>query len=55
MTKLKVAVLFGGVSTEHEVSIVSAKSVMQNLDKEKYEIIPIGITKRENGFCTQAR
>ncbi|WAM34442.1 D-alanine--D-alanine ligase family protein [Caldicellulosiruptor morganii] len=45
MTKLNVAVLFGGVSTEHEVSIVSAKSVMQNLDKEKYEIIPIGITK----------
>ncbi|WPX08268.1 D-alanine--D-alanine ligase family protein [Anaerocellum danielii] len=45
MTKLKVAVLFGGVSTEHEISIVSAKSVMQNMDKEKYEIIPIGITK----------
>lgn len=35
MTKLKVAVLFGGVSTEHEISIVSAKSIMQNMDKEK--------------------
>ncbi|ACM61116.1 D-alanine-D-alanine ligase [Caldicellulosiruptor bescii] len=45
MTKLKVAVLFGGVSTEHEISIVSAKSIMQNMDKEKYEVIPIGITK----------
>lgn len=46
MNKLKVAVLFGGVSTEHEVSIISAKSIIQNLDKEKYEVIPIGITKK---------
>ncbi|MEZ0536990.1 D-alanine--D-alanine ligase family protein [Caldicellulosiruptoraceae bacterium PP1] len=45
MNKLNIAVLFGGVSTEHEVSIISAKSVIENLDKEKYEIIPVGITK----------
>ncbi len=43
--KLKIGVIFGGRSGEHEVSIVSASAVMDNLDKEKYEIIPIGITK----------
>lgn len=41
--KLKIGVLFGGRSAEHEVSLVSAQSVMQALDKNKYEIIPIGI------------
>ena len=40
-----VAVLFGGQSFEHEVSRVSAQSVIENLDAEKYDIIPIGITK----------
>lgn len=43
--KIRVAVLFGGRSGEHEVSLVSATSVIENLDKEKYEVIPIGITK----------
>ena len=43
-TKLRIGVLFGGRSTEHQVSLVSATSVMQSLDREKYEIIPIGIT-----------
>lgn len=43
--KIRVAVLFGGRSAEHEVSLVSAQSVIDNLDKEKYEVIPIGITK----------
>ncbi len=38
-------VLFGGVSTEHEVSRVSATSILKNLDKDKYNIFPIGITK----------
>lgn len=42
--KLKVGVLFGGRSAEHEVSLVSAASVIDALDKNKYEIIPIGIT-----------
>lgn len=42
--KLKIGVLFGGRSTEHEVSLVSAASVIEALDKDKYEIIPIGIT-----------
>ncbi|NLG88275.1 MAG: D-alanine--D-alanine ligase [Clostridiaceae bacterium] len=43
--KKTVAVLFGGQSFEHEVSRVSAQSVIENLDKDKYDIIPIGITK----------
>lgn len=43
--KLRVAVLFGGRSGEHEVSLRSAASIMQALDKEKYEVVPIGITK----------
>lgn len=43
MSKLKVGVIFGGVSTEHDVSIASGTSVIKNLDKEKYDIIPIYI------------
>lgn len=43
--KLTVCVLFGGQSSEHEVSRVSAASVINNLDKEKYDIVTIGITK----------
>ena len=42
---IKVGVIFGGESVEHEVSIISAVQAMQNLDKEKYEIVPIYITK----------
>lgn len=45
MTKLKVAVIFGGTNTEHEVSLVSAQAVIQNLDLTKYEVIPVKITK----------
>ncbi len=43
--KLKIGVLFGGRSAEHEVSIVSATSVINALDKSKYDVVPIGITK----------
>lgn len=42
--KLRVGVIFGGRSAEHEVSLVSAASVIRALDKKKYEILPIGIT-----------
>ncbi len=45
MPKTRVCVIFGGRSGEHEVSIVSATSVMNALDKSKYEVIPVGITK----------
>ncbi len=44
--KLRVGVLFGGRSGEHEVSLVSAASVLRALDRTKYEVIPIGITKQ---------
>jgi D-alanine-D-alanine ligase len=44
-TKLRVGILFGGRSGEHEVSLASAASVMRALDPEKYEAVPIGITK----------
>jgi len=46
MSKLKVAVLFGGISTEHEISIISAIQVMNALNKGKYDIIPLYITKK---------
>ena len=42
--RIRVGVIFGGRSAEHEVSIVSATSVIGALDKEKYEVLPIGIT-----------
>ncbi len=44
-TQLRVAVLFGGRSGEHEVSLASAKSVLTFLDRKKYTDLPIGITK----------
>ena len=44
--KKKVCVIFGGQSSEHEISRVSATSVINNLDKEKYKIIMLGITKK---------
>ncbi len=43
--KLKVGILFGGRSGEHAVSLLSAASVMSAMDKNKYEIIPVGITE----------
>ncbi len=43
--KLKVGVFFGGQSTEHEVSIVSGTSVIENIEKDKYDVIPIYISK----------
>lgn len=43
--KIKVGVIFGGETVEHEVSIISAVQAMNNMDEEKYEIIPIYISK----------
>lgn len=45
----KVLVLFGGVSSEHDVSLNSASSVIKNIPADKYEVIPMGITK--DGRC----
>ena len=46
MSKLKVAVLFGGVSSEHEVSLQSAASIIENIPADRYEVIQVGITKK---------
>jgi D-alanine-D-alanine ligase len=46
MSKLNVAVLFGGVSNEHEISLRSAANIIRFMPKDKYNIIPIGITKK---------
>lgn len=46
MAKKKVAVLFGGVSSEHEISLISAYSVLTNIPAEKYDVICVGITKK---------
>ena len=45
MSKIKLGVIFGGMSTEHDVSIVSGTSVIKKLNKEKYDIYPIYISK----------
>jgi D-alanine-D-alanine ligase len=45
VAKLRVAVVFGGRSGEHEVSLISARSVMGALDQERYEVIPVGIAR----------
>ncbi len=45
MKKLRVGVLFGGRSGEHEVSLLSAASVLNAIDKKKYDVVPIGISK----------
>ena len=50
MNKLKIGVIFGGMSTEHDVSVVSGTSVIKNLNKDKYEIIPIYIDKNGEWF-----
>lgn len=54
MNKTRVGILFGGRSGEHEVSLLSAASVLDAIDKEKYEVVPIGITK-EGRWVTAAR
>jgi D-alanine-D-alanine ligase len=50
-TKLRLAVIFGGRSGEHEVSLSSARSVLAALNKEKYQVIEIGITM-DGGWVT---
>ena len=48
--KIKIAVLFGGKSVEHEISIISAVQAMRSLNREKYEIIPVYITKNNEMY-----
>ena len=53
MRKLRLCIVFGGMSTENEVSCVSAISVIKNLNKEKYDIFPIYIDKKGYWFEVQ--
>jgi D-alanine-D-alanine ligase len=46
MRRLRVGILFGGISREHEISLLSARSVMKAIDRAKYEVVPIGITRQ---------
>jgi D-alanine-D-alanine ligase len=50
MNKIRIAVLFGGISGEHEVSCWSAVSILSHLNPEKYDVTPIGITKDGRWF-----
>lgn len=50
MEKKRIAVLFGGNSSEYEVSLQSASSVLENINREKYEVVPIGITRQGEWF-----
>lgn len=50
MRKIRLAVLYGGISGEHEVSCLSAASILQNLDSDRYEVTPIGVTKDGRWF-----
>ena len=55
MKKLSVCVLFGGISPEHEVSLRSAESVLNNIDHSKYNIFPVGITKDGDWILYQGK
>lgn len=50
MKKINICVLFGGISPEHEVSLRSAEFVLNNLNPEKYNVLPVGITKDGDWF-----
>ena len=50
MCKKTIAVIFGGCSPEYEVSLQSAYSVLQHLDPQKYNVIPVGITRQGDWY-----
>ena len=50
MTRLKIAILFGGCSEEHDVSVKSAMEIASSIDTQKYAAVYIGITK---GWCLE--
>lgn len=50
MRKIKIAVIFGGNSTEYGVSLQSAGAVLEEINREKYEVVPIGITREGKWF-----
>src|SRR5579885_1039390 len=45
MSRLRVGILFGGRSGEHEVSLLSAASILKAIDRKRFDVVPIGITK----------
>ena len=53
MRKLNICVLFGGISPEHEVSLRSAEAVLNNMDTQKYRILPVAETITENIYTEQ--
>lgn len=50
--KIRVGILFGGESVEHEVSIISAMQAMEALDSERYEAVPVYISKSRDFYCS---
>ena len=52
--KLKVAVLFGGKSTEHEISIISAIQAIGYIDRDKYDVIPVYMTKNNDFYVGES-
>ena len=52
--KLRIGILFGGRSGEHEVSLLSAASILNAINKKKYEVVPIGITKQGHWIASTA-
>ena len=53
--KMCVALLFGGMSSEHEVSCVSVGNFVRNIDRSKYEVLTVGITKEGRWLYTEPR
>ena len=51
--KTVIGVFFGGKSVEHEVSIISALQVIENLDKQKYDIVPVYISKDNKFYSSE--
>ena len=49
--KIKVGVFFGGNSVEHEISVISALQAVRAMDREKYDIIPVYITRDNKYYC----
>ena len=52
--KLKVGVFFGGESVEHEISIISANQAMHAIDKEKYDVVPVYLSKKREWYTGEA-
>ena len=55
VAKLRIGVLFGGKSTEHEVSLVSAKNIMRAMDTARYDVVPIGIDHQGRWFFVEQK